>query len=59
MDAGGKPERETAAKFDAWARATSDRWGRTSAMLRSLSAHYQARANDEDQRLELREELLD
>lgn len=54
---GGTPERGKADRYDQWARAISDRWGRTAAMLRRLRDHYLSRADDEDQRAKLSDEL--
>jgi len=54
---GGSRERGQADRYEQWARAISDRWGRTAAMLRRLRDHYRSRADDEDQRAKLRADL--
>ena len=56
-DQGGTLERTEADRYEQWAGSVSDRWGRTAAVLRRLRDHYRSRADDEDQRAELREDL--
>lgn len=55
---GGTRERGQADRYEGWARAVGDRWGRTAAILRRLRDHYKSRADDEDRRAQLRDELL-
>lgn len=56
---GGKREHEAAAKYEKWASLITGSWGRTGALLRSISNHYLSWARQEDQRAEIREDLLD
>ncbi len=55
---GGAPERSKAARYEEWADAVSDRWSRTSGLLRRLRDHYGRRADDEDRCAKVREELF-
>ncbi len=55
---GGTQERRTAAQYDRFAGTVNAKWPRTAAMLRGIRDHYLASADCEDQRAEIREDLL-
>lgn len=58
LNEGGKQERELATKFAGWAAQLSDRWPRTSALLRRVATRYESEAQHEDAEAELRNDGL-
>ncbi len=57
VDAGGDQERKLAEKYDGFARATSETWPRTSAMLGRIADQYRSDGRREDDDAEQRGDL--
>jgi hypothetical protein len=51
---GGILERDEAAKYAAFAKASEAEWPMTAAILRDIADHYERRARDEDAQAEVR-----
>jgi len=57
LSEGGEQESRLVETYRAYARLLSDRWPRTSALLRRVAKYYAVQAHQEDMEAELREDF--